>query len=62
MTMTLKRRRHTTEQIIRKLQKAERLLAEGRDGAAVAWELGGVEATYYRWKSQYGGLKAESVG
>lgn len=29
-TITLKRRRHTPEQIIRKLREAERLLGEGR--------------------------------
>ena len=61
VTMTSKRRRHTPEQIIRKLQDAEKLQAEGHDIAAIARQLGVTEATYYRWKNQYGGLKAEDA-
>ena len=61
VTMTSKRRRHTPEQIIRKLQDAEKLKAEGHDAAAIARHLGVTEATYYRWKNQYGGLKAEDA-
>ena len=61
MIMTNKRRRHAPEQIIRKLQVAEQMLAQGHDMAAVARELGVTEATYYRWKNQYGGLKAEDA-
>lgn len=59
--MTSTRRRHTPEQIIRKLQDAEKLKAQGHDAAAIARELGVTEATYYRWKNQYGGLKAEDA-
>ena len=59
--MTSKRRRHNPEQIIRKLQDAEKLQAQGHDVAAIARELGVTEATYYRWKNQYGGLKAEDA-
>ena len=61
VTMTSTRRRHTPEQIIRKLQDAEKLQAEGHDIAAIARQLGVTEATYYRWKNQYGGLKAEDA-
>lgn len=50
VTMTSKRRRHSAEQIIRKLQDAEKLQAQGQDVAAIARELGVTEATYYRWK------------
>ena len=57
----MKRRRHTPEQIIRKLREADRLLAEGQDVPEVAKQLEISEATYHRWRAQYGGLKADDV-
>ncbi len=56
-----KRRRHTPEQVVRKLGQADRLLAGGEDVAAVARELGVSEATYHRWRNQYGGMKADDA-
>jgi Transposase. len=56
-----RRRRHTPDQIIRKLREADRLLAEGADLAAVARHLEVSEATYHRWRNQYGGLKANDA-
>jgi putative transposase len=55
------RRRHSPEQVVRKLMTADRLLAEGNDTAAVCRELGVSEATYHRWRNQFGGLKAEDA-
>jgi len=46
---------------VRKLVAADRLLAEGKDTAAVCRELGVSEATYHRWRNQFGGLKAEDA-
>jgi transposase-like protein len=57
----LKRRRHTPEQIIRRLREAERLLGEGRTVPEVARALGVSEQTFYRWRNQYGGMKADDV-
>ena len=57
----MKRRRHTPEQIIRKLREAERLLGEGRTIPEAAKELGISENTYHRWRNQYGGMKAEDA-
>src|SRR5215216_668243 len=57
----MKRRRHTPEQIIRKLREADRLLAEGGEVPEVAKQLEISEATYHRWRAQYGGLKADDV-
>ena len=57
----MKRRRHTPEQIIRKLREADRLLAEGQEIPEVAKQLEVSEATYHRWRAQYGGLKADDV-
>jgi putative transposase len=55
------RRRHTPEQIIRKLREADRLLAEGAEVADVARHLEVSEATYQRWRSQFGGMKADDA-
>jgi putative transposase len=55
------RKRHSTEQIVRKLMAADRLLAEGKDTATVCRELGVSEASYHRWRDPVGGLKAENA-
>ncbi|MCT1941053.1 IS3 family transposase, partial [Micrococcus luteus] len=59
--MTNSRKRHTPEQVVRKLGQADRMLADGQDVAAVCRELGVSEQTYYRWRNQYGGLKADDA-
>ena len=55
------RKRHTPEQVVRKLTQADRLLAEGKDIADVCRELQVSEQTYYRWRNQFGGLKADDA-
>jgi len=57
----VKRRRHTPEQIIRKLREAERMLGEGKEVAEVAKALEVSEQTLHRWRNQYGGMKATDV-
>jgi putative transposase len=57
----VKRRRHTPEQIIRKLREAERMLGEGKTIPEAAKELGISEQTYHRWRNQYGGMKANDA-
>ncbi len=54
----MKRHRHTPEQSIRKLREGERLLNEGTDLTEVLRRLEVSEATWNRWRSQYGGMKA----
>ena len=54
-------RKHTPEQVIRKLREADRLLAEGRSTEEVAKELGVSETTFHRWRNQFGGMKAEDA-
>jgi putative transposase len=56
-----RRRRHTPEQIVRKLREADRLLAEGADIAGVARQLEVSEQTYHRWRNQFGGMKADDA-
>jgi transposase-like protein len=59
--MQVKRRRHTPEQVIRKLREAERLLAEGLQVPEVAKQLEISEQTLHRWRVQYGSMTAEDV-
>lgn len=54
----MKAKRHTPEQVIRKLRQAEVLLAEGKSVAEVARALEVSEPTFARWRNQYGGMKA----
>ena len=57
----VKRRRHTPEQVIRKLREAEVMLAEGAQVPEVAKALEVSEQTFHRWRAQYGGMKADDV-
>jgi putative transposase len=50
-------RRHTPEQIIRKLAEGQKLLAGGMDVEEVCRQFGIAESTWARWLSQYGGMK-----
>ena len=57
----MSRRRHTPEQVVRKLREADRLLGEGMELPEVWKQLGVSEATYHRWRTQFGGMKADDV-
>src|SRR5271154_3664593 len=55
------RKRHSPEQVVRKLMAADRLLAAGKDTAAGCRWLGVSEASEPPWRNQFGGLKAEDA-
>jgi putative transposase len=55
------RRRHTPEQIIRKLSEADRMLADGKTTVEAARHLEISENTFHRWRNQYGGMKADGA-
>jgi putative transposase len=57
----LKAKRHTPNQVIRKLPEAELMLAEGKSTAEVAKALEVSEVTFHRWRNQYGGMKADDA-
>ena len=57
----MSRRRHTPEQVVRKLREADRLLSEGSELPEVLKQLEVAEATYHRWRNQFGGMKADDV-
>jgi putative transposase len=57
----MKQRRHTPEQVIRKLAEGDKLLAEGKTIEEVARQLEVSEQTWHRWRNQYGGMKADDA-
>jgi putative transposase len=57
----MSRRRHTPEQIVRKLREADRLLAEGAELAEVCRHLEVSVPTYQRWRAQYKAMRPEDV-
>ena len=59
--MTRKRRRHTPDQIIRKLAEGHKQLATGTELVEVCRHLEIAESTWHRWVAQYGGMKASDA-
>jgi len=57
----MKRRKHTPEQIIRKLAEGEKLLGDGQSVEEVSRHLEITESTWHRWRNQYGGMKADDA-
>jgi transposase-like protein len=55
------RKRHTPEEIITKLRQVDVLVSQGQSVADAVRSIGVTEVTYYRWRQEYGGLKAEQV-
>lgn len=59
--MSKRRQRHSPEQIVKKLRDGDAMLNAGKDLAAVLQSLEVSEATYHRWRNQYGGMKSEEA-
>ena len=59
--MTKRRRRHNPEQIVKKLRDADAMLNSGKELGDVLQVLEVSEATYHRWRNQYGGMKSEEA-
>ena len=57
----MSRKRHTPEQIIRKLREVDVELAKDQTTGDVVRKLGITEQTYYRWRKEYGGLKVDQA-
>jgi transposase-like protein len=57
----MKRRRHSPEQVVRKLREADRMLAQGSSVAQVLQHLEVTEATYYRWRTQFGAMSPDEA-
>ena len=59
--MTNKRKRHKPDQVVAKLKDADALLSVGQSLAQVLQKLEITESTYHRWRTQFGGMKAEEA-
>ena len=57
----MKRKKHSAEQIIKKLREADAMIAAGKTIGQVAQALEISEQTFHRWRNQYGGMKAEEA-
>jgi putative transposase len=57
----MKRKRHSPEQIIRKLRDADAMLAGEKTIGQVCQAMEVSEQTFHRWRQQYGGMKAEEA-
>jgi putative transposase len=52
---------HKPEEIIAKLRQVEVLMGQGQPVPEAVRAIGVTETTYYRWRSEYGGLKLDQV-
>ena len=55
------KKRHTPEQIVRRLREADELLSGGASIADACISLGVSEATYHRWRKRYGGVEVQAL-
>ncbi|KAA5534192.1 transposase [Roseiconus nitratireducens] len=59
--MKKRSRRHSPEQIVKKLRDAEVMLSNGKSMEEVLKFLEVSEATFNRWRNQYGGMKSQEA-
>ena len=57
----MKGKKHSAEQIIRKLREADAMLASGKTIGQACQALEVSEQTFHRWRNQYGGMKSEEA-
>lgn len=55
------RQKYAAEQIISKLREAEVLQAKGISMEEMLRQLGVSDATYYKWRKEYGGLRVDQA-
>jgi putative transposase len=55
------RKHHKPEEIVAKLRQVEVLQGQGKSVVEAVRSIGVTEQTYYRWRSEYGGLKLDQV-
>ena len=53
------RKHHKPEEIVAKLHQVEVLAGQGKSVAKGGRAIGAMEATYYRWRAEYGGQKLD---
>jgi transposase-like protein len=57
----MSKKRFTAEEIINKLHEAEVLQSKGQSLGEVVRQLGVSDATYYKWRKEYGGLRVDQA-
>jgi len=55
------RKRPTGEEIVAKLRQVDVLVSQGKSVADAVRAIGTTEVTYYRWRKEFGGLKADQI-
>ena len=55
------KKRYTPEEIVAKLRQVDVVVSQGQNIADAIRQIGVIEVTYYRWRQEYGGLKADQV-
>ena len=55
------KKRHKPEEIVAKLRQIDVMASQGQPVADAVRAIGVTEVTYYRWRSEYGGLKSDQV-
>ena len=55
------KKRYTPEEIVAKLRQVDVLVSQGQNIADAIRQIAVSEVTYYRWRQEYGGLKADQV-
>ena len=56
-----RKRRYSTEQIIRKLREADVLMSQRKTAEEIARLLEISKQTYYRWRKEYGGMRVDQA-
>ena len=54
-------KKHKPEEIVAKLRQVDVLVSQGQSGAEAVRAIGVTPFTYYRWRREFGGLKADQV-
>ena len=57
----MKQKRHSVDQIISKLRKADVELSKGKKVPEVCKLIGIAEQAYYRWRQKYGGMQPKNL-
>ena len=55
------RKRHKPEEIVAKLRQVDVLTGQGRSIAEAVKTIAVTETTYFRWRSEHGGMKSDQV-
>jgi len=55
------RKRYKPEEIVAKLRQVDVLVSQGQSMADSIRQIGVSEVTFYRWRQEFGGLKADQV-